>query len=336
MRVRPRELCSDCANGAPMELMSGGYTCSALSRQVPVHEIPSHCLYYDGPRLPVDVVIITAVSVEWDAVVNELHPEGRGAWEPLSTVADGYWEICLYQSRNDSRVHVRLALAKTRTMGLSAAASLTALAIQLFRPSHVVMLGITAGRQDKTKIGDIVVPLELWDYGAGKWEEHEGELVFKPGEERRNLEEHVRQRCEILARKTEALQTIREDWMNRRTDREAHSTPVVHFEPMVSGAAVVSAEAIWRHVLRHNRKIIAIDMEAYGVAFATCNAAIPLYNPNFLIAKSVCDFGVKKVKDAQAYAAYTSVRFFGLYLDEFVIDEGSRRVPAKVNVPSTE
>jgi Phosphorylase superfamily len=160
MEIRPRELCRDCANNVGSSTIPGLYDCKVLSSP---NFGPSHCFYYDGGRWPVDIVIITAVAVERNAVLAYLHPRGEAAWEPIQTVSNGIWRTCLYRSPLDSRARARLAIAKTKVTGLSAAASLTALAIQLFRPTHVVMLGITAGHRQKTNIGDIVVPLELWD-----------------------------------------------------------------------------------------------------------------------------------------------------------------------------
>jgi nucleoside phosphorylase len=105
---------------------------------------------------------------------------------------------------------------------------------------------------------------------------------------------------------------------------------------MVSGAAVVSAEAIWNRVLQQNDNVLALDMEAYGVALATQCATTPQYNPSWFIAKSVCDYGARKEDHAQPYAAYTSVRFFKLYLDEFILGTEPRRAPARTNILSSE
>jgi nucleoside phosphorylase len=85
--------------------------------------------------------------------------------------------------------------------------------------------------------------------------------------------------------------------------------------PTASGAAVVDSKAIWDRIKDANKDVIAIDMEAYAVAFAGQEAPLP--KPKVLISKSVCDFGLKKTDGAQEYAAYTSVRFFRLYLNRY-------------------
>ena len=205
-------------------------------------------------------------------------------------------------------------------MGLSATAGLTALGIQLFRPTHIAMLGITAGRPSKTQIGDVLIPQEIWDYGAGKWEERSGKVHFVARGEHQSLDEHVRQWCDNLARREEDLTSIRRNWLSRHAQSSGVSVPTVRMGPMVSGAAVVNAEAIWTQVIAQNDKIIGLDMEAYAFALASECAATPQYSPSWLVAKSVCDFGIVKQDDAQAYAAYTSVQFFKLYLDQYILD----------------
>jgi nucleoside phosphorylase len=333
MEDRHRDLCSDCAHGSEFEHLPGFYQCNCVVSPV---SAPSHCTFYAGPRTPVDVVIMTAVSVESDAVLAELHPNGRAAWKPICTVQNGLWYVSTYESPNNPRARVRLALPELpRSSGLPAAASLTALAVQLFRPSHVAMLGITAGRQGEVGIGDIIVPRELWDYGAGKWEENRRtrRVVFRPRAVPKIIKDHVRQWCHQLGNRREYLSRMHEDWATRHPNVD-FPVPRVHIGPMVSGAAVVNTERIWQQVLKQNDKVIALDMEAYGVVYATELAAVPLYSPQCVVIKSVCDYGVDKTDWAQEYAAYTSVKFFKIYLEEFILNEEYRRNPARMNVLS--
>lgn len=332
---RITNLCADCGHGKKVNTKREKFECAITQSYIPTP--PSHCLYYNGPRFPIDVVIICAVHVEREAVLNYLHPDGEVAWKPVTTIEDGLWRSCRYKSTGDSEASVGIACTKTRMTGLTAAASLTSLAIQLFRPSHIVMLGITAGRQSETQIGDIVVPLELWDHGAGRWEEEEGgQLRFRPRGARQPIDEYVRQWCDELADRRADLINIRDSWAARYPDRPAYSSPKVKIAPMVSGAAVVDAEEIWQRVLDQNDKVLAIDMEAYGVALAAHCAATPQYRPYCLVAKSVCDYGVRKEKDAQPYAAFTSTRFFKMYLDEFILGDASKRSPMRTNIPKTD
>lgn len=322
-RIRPRDLCSDCTSGHKVKGSRHTYSCAI--RKQDVQNDTSHCLYYSGNRLPIDIVIITAVDVEFHAVLDELHPNGRSAWgDPITTVVDGLWHTCLYHCPDDPRASVRIALAKPPHMGLTAAANLTTIAVQLFRPTYVVMLGIAAGHQEKTKVGDVIVPLEVWDYGAGKWEDRDGTLNFIPRGRHLSVEDEVRQIGEVIKQDKDFFASLRIEWASRNPDDDLPRVPSVHFRPMVSGAAVVNAEQIWSEVLKQSDQIIALDMEAFAVLHS-CSAAYGIhYRPNCIIVKSVCDYGTKKKDDAQSYAAFTSTRFFRKYLETWILGKAQR------------
>lgn len=331
MQTRTSDLCGDCSHGEALKEWPGYYKCSILERR-PIEPL-SHCLFYAGDRLSVDVVIVTATSVEFNTVLEELHPAGLKAWDSICPPEDHNWRICTYQSHSDQNASVRLALTVLEAPGLVAAASTTALAVQLFRPSHVVMVGITAGREGEVHIGDIIAPRELWDYGAGKWEEDKtsGRLIFRPRPIPKHMDSHVNQWCFRLGADQGYYRKIRDAWAERYPDAQ-FTVPKVHNGPMVSGAAVVNAEAIWQQVLEQNNKILALDMEAYGVLYAVIGARAPLYTPSCAIMKSVCDYGVDKNDLAQSYAAFTSVKFFQKYLEDFIINSEYKYRPIRLNI----
>ncbi len=62
------------------------------------------------------------------------------------------------------------------------------------------------------------------------------------------------------------------------------------------------------HVWKQDRKLVGIEMEAYGVMLAGLHCRAP--KPRVLVAKSICDFADDQKGDShQAYAAFTSARF---------------------------
>lgn len=61
-------------------------------------------------------------------------------------------------------------------------------------------------------------------------------------------------------------------------------------------------------ILKQNRNLLGIEMEAYGVLYAATHATKP--RPKVFVAKSVCDFADEQKNDQyQDYAAYTSAKF---------------------------
>ena len=61
-------------------------------------------------------------------------------------------------------------------------------------------------------------------------------------------------------------------------------------------------------VREQNRKLLAIDMEAYGLASSATE--LPAPQPDFLVLKGVSDFADEAKGDAyREYAAFMSARF---------------------------
>jgi nucleoside phosphorylase len=82
-----------------------------------------------------------------------------------------------------------------------------------------------------------------------------------------------------------------------------------------SGAAVVAARETVEATQEHWRKLIGIEMEAYGVHHASQIAVHPA--PLFLCMKSISDFAGPDKNDAfQDYAAFIAAQLCHLFLTE--------------------
>lgn len=300
-------LCETCRYGKDVDGVTGIDFCEVKRGNVTVAQVKK-CSFYSGPRFPVDVAIVTAARVETNAVLSHFHPDGEAAWSAEQNVRDIAWRWTTFGSAEDDRANLRIVMAQTRLKGLPAAAVQATRACHLFQPRWLVMLGITAGLQRKTSIGDVIIPSIVFDYGAGKWSGEE----FKPEPHGLDLKEDVYRQVEFLLqpRFTGDLDSIAKEWTDDKP--EDHGVRV-HLGHAASGAAVVDSRAIWERILSMDKEVIAIDMEAYSVALA--GRQVLEVPPHVLIAKSVCDFGVKKNDENQRYAAYTSARFFRLFAD---------------------
>ncbi|MFZ1220509.1 MAG: hypothetical protein WAO00_14540 [Chthoniobacterales bacterium] len=85
--------------------------------------------------------------------------------------------------------------------------------------------------------------------------------------------------------------------------------------PVGSGSSVIANPSIIAELQSHQRKLVGIEMETYGVFYAARNATIQ--TPSAISIKSVSDFAdAQKGDEFRAYAAFTSAR----YMYEFVID----------------
>ncbi|TFE36881.1 hypothetical protein E2553_45445 [Paraburkholderia dipogonis] len=89
--------------------------------------------------------------------------------------------------------------------------------------------------------------------------------------------------------------------------------------PVASGSAVLANEAIVKEILKHERTLLGIEMEIYGVYAAAAYASFP--RPTAFAMKAVCDFGTKVKDDKyQTYAAYTSAQLVREFLERYLCE----------------
>lgn len=233
----------------------------------------------------------------------------------LSSVLELPWNWKAMDQRGDStRYHIgefartdgtkgRVVAARAPRMGMPAAAALTTKIGMHFRPKFIAMIGICAGRPKETNLGDIVVANPSWDYGSGKHAIVEGQEVFEPAPHPFPLTTRVRGLVEDYEGEHDALTRFRAEFTGSKPD----TMPRVHLGPFASGAAVIARSAMMGEIRSQNRKLLAIDMEAYGVASAATE--LPEPQPDFLMLKGVSDFADEEKNDAfRDYASFMSVK----------------------------
>lgn len=256
----------------------------------------------------VDLAIITAIEKpEMESVLalpadwSEAKVEGddtkyyRSAWE-----------------KGDSRLTVVAGCCVE--MGMPAATALAMKMTNEFRPRYMCIVGIAAGVSGN--FGDVLVADQSYDYGSGKsrYRLLRG-VVFEPAPITILLSGVLKAKVGAFSRNADALGRIRVGWAG-----DAPNWPLaMRVGPLASGAAVLENRPLIAQIKRHNRKLIGIEMEAYGV-FMACRCCTEPRPLPFAI-KSICDFADHRKGDQfQGYAAYTSSRF----LFEFALDELSR------------
>ena len=140
-----------------------------------------------------------------------------------------------------------------------------------------------------------------------------GEQVFEPDPKSIPLRVDVKEWFLHLQAKKTFVADIQNAWRGGKQERKLQ----VHIGPIASGSAVVQDEDIVAPIKTHNRKLIGLDMETYGVFFAAENISQP--RPIPLVIKSACDFADKDKSDEyQAYAAFTSAQYLFHFALEFL------------------
>jgi nucleoside phosphorylase len=253
-----------------------------------------------------DVAILTALNEELDAVLrlplgwSEFKPEGDGTRYHEATV-------------ETDRGPMRLVAATASRMGMAAAAALASKMIDLYRPSHLVMAGVTGGVRGRVNLGDILVADPSYDWGSGKYEIVDEKQEFAPNPDQLRLHPDLRPEL-VKASKDEALlSAIRTSYPGTKPDYPLEC----HVEAVGSGAAVLSDAAIVNDIKSHNRKLYGVEMEIYGMMMAAEMCAKP--RPLAFSAKAVCDFAdPTKGDDLRPYALHASANFILKFVTDYL------------------
>lgn len=203
----------------------------------------------------------------------------------------------------------KIVISSANQMGMVAATSLTTKMIANFAPKYVVMTGIAGGtKSDKMNYGDIIVATSAWDYRAGKDIDGEEGTQHLNTINQINIDATLINYCRQLANDKDALQSI-EDGFTQGDKPETRLKLLMG--PVASGASVVTAPQIVQDIITNQeRNVLAIEMEIYGVYYASQWAIRP--RPKYFMAlKSISDFADAGKNDKyHKYASYTSAKAF--------------------------
>lgn len=253
-----------------------------------------------------DIAILTALNEELDQVLRI-----EAGWEDYKVENDATTYHIGYFQKEEKKLKVICASAPQ--MGMVASATLAMKMINSFRPKYIIMTGIAAGyKSSDLSQGDILIIDQSYDGTSGKISTLDnGETKFEPNPTPIPLDSDIKESIREYENKVELFSLIKKDF-NGNTPNEELKCKV---GPVVSVPYVVSNQDKFLEFKDVQRKLIGLDMEAYGVFYSAINTTNP--KPKAIVIKSISDFGDKnKGDDFHKYAAYTSARF----MYEFVLN----------------
>lgn len=258
---------------------------------------------------PCDVAILTALNEELDAVLR-LPLD----WSEFRAEADAtrYHETTVETAKGP----MRLVAATASRMGMAATASLASKIIDLYRPSYMVMGGITGGIRGRVSLGDILIADPSYDWGSGKYEIIDGERKFSPNPDQLRIDPDLRLELVKAANDEVMLSVIRSSYPGVKLEHPLKC----HVEAVASGAAVLSDSTLVEDIKAHNRKLYGVEMEIYGLMMAaeTCSKPRPLV----FSAKAVSDFAdPTKSDDIRPYALHASSNFILNFIKNYLGSE---------------
>jgi nucleoside phosphorylase len=263
-----------------------------------------------------DVALIAALQ---EPELEQILKLNGGNWAELNVIDGIPCHTTKFTTLKNKELNIVAVACKE--MGMVAATDLTNKVLQYFNPKAVIIGGIAAGF--KGNFGDILIAQSCYDHGNGKLETKkrkvEGKIqdeeVFLPDIRQITIESKLEAPINELKRKKSGLLNIHAKWTWDDSDKQMKKLHIdkklrIEFGPFASGAGVVASKKyVEKNLKSHARKLIGIDMEAYGVYYACKNSN----NHNlkyFLSIKSKSDNGDNKKNDKyQAYAAYTSAQY---------------------------
>lgn len=115
----------------------------------------------------VDVLVLTAIRLEYDAVraVDEGAADGS-TWE--ERVGPANLLVSLRNFKKADGGMLRVAVTYALEMGGIASVNAAAPLVQDYDPLCIAMAGVCAGRRGKVELGDVLIADQLWQYDAGK------------------------------------------------------------------------------------------------------------------------------------------------------------------------
>lgn len=249
-------------------------------------------------KMECDVLFVCALL---DPELQQLHTASGAVWEKVTFPSDPivYWRAQL-EIGGRSLTAYSICLPQ---MGLVSAASSVSQATRTLGPKIVAMTGICAGRKGDCELGDAIAATVTWDYGSGKFVQKGDEVVFEPSPIQVISDAAVQSAITALIANKEKAQQFYNECSGYRTKL----VPRIHKGPIASGAAVQNHKDFFSGVANQQRKILGVDMEAFGVAWACYQSFDP--QPKWLVVKGVSDFadGTKE-DDIQNFASYFSAK----------------------------
>lgn len=251
----------------------------------------------------VDILIITALQKELEQILDLPFN-----WECKTANAHTF-HFC--NIRNSKDKNLRILAVSCLHMGIAASASLTSKLGVLFKPKLILMSGIAAGIKEKVNIGDILVAEYCWDWGSGKKTQIDGQSVTKQAPHQIAMPIKYKDGFLQLSKDKTFLDKLFCDYK----DKKPNSQLKLHVGPLATGSVVLEDQTIVKSIIDQHRNTLGIEMEAYGVAYAS-----ELLGIDSIIIKSVCDFAdIEKNDDYQSYAAFTSAKVIEKFIQEVEI-----------------
>ncbi|MDZ8227285.1 SNF2-related protein [Nostoc sp. ChiVER01] len=244
----------------------------------------------------IDFAIITAIEIEREAVceafqITAEHRVKKGSrvyWRKRIELQNGdFYEIIVAQSPDIANVDVALLASDT---------------IHHWHPEAMLMVGIAGAASQEQGLGDIVVGNAVHYYERGKITPD----GLKPEPYQYPVDQTLWSRIISLPKWNGIISVSRPDGTN--------TTPKICLGVIASGEKVIADAGMRDDIAAGHRKIVALEMEGYGVSKAAWQS---FERVRHLVIRAICDFAdSSKNSEWHLYAASVAAG----YTKHFLLD----------------
>ena len=237
----------------------------------------------------IDIAIITAIEVERKAVCKAfgLGDENRDRKGPRT-----YWRSQVELGEDE---FYELAIRQLPDVANLDAALAVSAVVKDWHPKIVLMVGIAGSAKESVKVGDLVIGEAIYYYERGK-DIQTGKL---PEPKQYPVDTTLWDRVISVAEWDAQISVSRPDGKTMR--------PTVHRGVIASGEQVIANLETRDAISAYSRKVLAIEMEAYGISAAAWKQDHPV---PCLVIRGISDAAdINKGDDWQPYSAAVAAEF---------------------------
>lgn len=235
------------------------------------------------------VLVIAALQEELDPFIS--------MWKELQSQTTRAGDIFYYGKFKSVEVYASASPKYSKV----ACASHTTRMMHIADPDIAIMIGICAGDEQKTSLGDLVLAENTYDYETGKVLDEN----FVPEMQHHEIYPALQQLIKSIRSSSEIyIQSVFKDF-----------SPKVHIGDFACGSSVVERADFFNNLRQtRNRKTIALDMESYAFMDAVKGFSHICYS---LVVKSVCDYATHEKNDSfHEKAAIVSAQWVSNFISE--------------------
>lgn len=245
----------------------------------------------------IDFAIITAIEGERKAVCDAFGLSDKDRAWPRN--ARTYWRGRVSLKQRD---FYEIVVTELTDQGNPSAVASVMDTIYDWQPNAVLLVGVAGAGSVEQRLGDLVIATEIFYYERGK-----------VGPDGKLPEPHVHRMDATLLNRAKGISMWQPDIKVRRPDG-TFTLPKIYYGVVASGEKVIADAAARDEIHSSNRKILAIEMEGYGVAEGTWQQPHP---PPLMVIRGLSDMAdSSKNKEWQPYAAAVAADFARFFISD--------------------